>query len=90
MTAAALADTRISLRARPKEKELIERAAKLRGTSSSSFIMSGAVERAKAVLEEEGVMVLDDEDRQAFVNAFLEPYEPTPYMQRAIAAHKKS
>lgn len=89
MASAALADTRINLRARVQDKATIERAAALRDMNLSNFIMQNAVKEAKAVLEEEGIMVLDDVDRQAFVNAFLEPYEPTPYMKRAIAAYKK-
>jgi len=88
----AMADTkdaRFNLRARPQEKLIIEKAAKLRGTKVSSFIIQHAVEQAKEVLEQEGVMILDDDDRQAFVNAFLEPHQPSPYMRRAINAHKK-
>lgn len=78
---AATADTkeaRIALRARPQDKAIIERAAELRGMKLSHFIMQDALKHARQVLEEEGVMMLDDEDRQTFVNAFLDPHAPTP------------
>ncbi len=80
----------INLRTRAQDKELIERAAKLRGLKVSSFILPAAIEQAKQVLENAGMMILDDDDRQAFVSAFLETHEATPYMKRAIKAHKQS
>lgn len=82
-------EARINLRARPQDKDIIERAAQLRGQNLSHFILSEAVKQAKEVLEAAGVMVLDEGDRQAFVNAFLNPPEPTPYMQRAIKSTQK-
>ncbi|PCI47356.1 MAG: hypothetical protein COB49_07290 [Alphaproteobacteria bacterium] len=90
--AAATTNTKeahINLRARAQDKALIERAAALRGMKVSSFILTDAIKHAKRVLEDAGVMILDDDDRQAFVNAFLEPHEATPYMKRAIKAHQQ-
>ena len=82
-------NTQINLRARAQDKALIEHAAKLRGMKVSSFIMRDAIKHAKQILEEEGVMILDEGDRQAFVRAFLEPHDATPYMKRAIKSHKQ-
>ncbi len=81
-------EARINLRARAQDKALIERAAALRGVNFSHFLLSEALKQAKLVLAEEGIMVLDDEDRQAFVSAFLAPHEAPPYMQRVLKAHK--
>lgn len=92
MAHAAATDTKkahINLRTRTQDKALIEQAAKLRGLKVSSFILPAAIKHAKQVLEDAGVMMLDNDDRQAFVNAFLEPHDATPYMKRAIKAHKQ-
>lgn len=81
-------ESRINLRASAQDKALIEKAAALRGMKVSQFFLTEALKKAKSVLEEEGIMVLAGEDRQAFVSAFLEPHNAPPYMQRAIKAHK--
>jgi len=87
---ADIKEARINLRARPQDKAIIERAAALRGIKVSHFILQDAVKHAKRILEEEGVMILADDDRQAFVNAFLEPHKPTAYMKQAIKTYKQN
>ena len=92
MTAHAtnIKESRIALRARPQDKAIIERAARLRGVKVSQFILEDAVKHAEEVLAEQGIMVLRDDDRAAFVGAFLEPHEPTDYMKRALNLYKKN
>ncbi|PHR62214.1 MAG: hypothetical protein COA43_00810 [Robiginitomaculum sp.] len=82
-------EARISLRTRPQDKAIIERAAELLGLKVSQFIMRDALKHAKEVLEEEGVMVLTSEDRKTFVDAFLSDHKATPYMKRAIKEYKQ-
>lgn len=88
-TTLAIKTATINLRARPEEKAILVRAAKVQGVSVSGFIMEDAITHAKKVLLEAEQLVLDDQDRQAFINAFLEPYEATPYMKNAIKSYNK-
>ena len=83
-------EARINLRTSTQDKETIERAARLRGVKVSQFILKGAVERAEKIIEEEKTMLLSGEDKKAFVNAFFEIHEPTPYLKNAIDDYKKS
>jgi uncharacterized protein (DUF1778 family) len=80
-------EMRINLRTSSQEKAIIERAATIRGVKVSQFILKDAVKRAKAILEEEGVMLLDDDDRKTFVNGFLETHQTNPYLANAIKAY---
>lgn len=69
-------------------KATIAMAAEVLGQSMSDFLMPEAYARAKKVLEEQGVMILDDADRAAFVQAFLEPKEPSERLKKAMADYK--
>ena len=78
----------INVRVGAKEKAIIQQASTLSGMNMSAFILNEALSYAKKILEEKGQMILDDEDRVAFINAFLEPHEPTPYMKDALKKYK--
>lgn len=83
-------DERINLRARPDEKDLIERAATYSGVSISQYILTNVLKNAKEAIRLEQHMTLDEQDRTAFVNAFLNPTEPTPSMRKAMKAYKEA
>jgi len=83
-------EARFNLRASSEDKAIIEKAAKIRGVKVSQFILKDAVKRAEKILEEEGLMMLNDDDRQVFVNAFLESHKQTPYLNNAINDYKNS
>jgi len=83
-------EARINIRTNSEDKDTIERAARLRGVKVSQFILKDAIERAERILEEEKTMSLSVDDQKAFVNAFLEMHQPTPYLKNAIDNYKKS
>jgi len=82
-------EARINLRTSSEDKDTIERAARLRGVKVSQFILKDAVERAEKIIKEEETMLLSGDDKKAFVNAFFEIHEPTPYLKNAIDNYKK-
>ena len=57
---------RIELRARPEVKAVIERAAHLRHTTVSAYLLETAYERAQGDLKETETVVLNDNDRNRF------------------------
>ena len=59
----------------PAQKQLIARAAALRGSSVTEFVVASAQQAADALKEGE-LLTLHDEARDVFVSAILHP--PTP------------
>lgn len=55
----ALAETNIHLRARVRDRELIDQAAELTGTNRTQFMMASALKEAKAVLLEQTTVMAD-------------------------------
>jgi uncharacterized protein (DUF1778 family) len=80
---------RLEARITPDQKRLIERAALLRGTSVSEFVIVSAQQAATATIEDFEAMKLRDEARDAFVNAILQPPSPNKAARAAAARYKK-
>ncbi len=57
---------RIELRARPDIKSVIERAAQLRHTTLSAYLIESALQKAKKDLKETETILLDEKDRDLF------------------------
>jgi len=82
----ALRTERTEARLLPEQKKRIERAASLKGLSLSDFIVQYADEAAIKTIQSHTSWTLNDEDRDAFVQALLNPPEPSA---RAKAAAKR-
>jgi uncharacterized protein (DUF1778 family) len=80
---------RLEIRATPEQKRLIERAARLRGTSVTDFVVNKLQEAALEIVEETESIRLREEDRKAFFKALIRPPAPTKYAKAAIARYKK-
>jgi len=78
---------RVEARIRGDQKEYIERAAHIRGTSVSDFIIQNAVEAAKKTIEEHEVWTLRGEAARAFVEAITDISEPGPNLKAALKRH---
>ena len=81
---------RLELRTTPEQKRMIERAAELRGTSVTEFVLSNIQEAAKATIDEFEVLELRDEARKLFVQALLHPPEPNGALKAAVRRHNQS
>lgn len=82
-TSAIPRDERIDLRVSSELKSILIRAASLAGMSVSSFLVSSAAERARALLTEHEAITLSARDWEAFLTALDQEGSPAPRLQEA-------
>jgi uncharacterized protein (DUF1778 family) len=80
---------RLEARLAPEQKRLIERAAQIRGTSVTDFVLASAQRAATETIEEFQVLRLRDDAREVFVNALLNPPAPHAPARAAAQRYKK-
>ena len=80
---------RLEVRTTSAQKRLIERAAELRGTSVTDFVVSNIQAAAAETIKEFESLFLRDEAREAFVKAMLNPPEPNEALKAAVARQKQ-
>ena len=80
---------RLEARVTKSQKRLIERAARLRGTSVTNFVVNSAQEAAAVAIRDFEVLTISQEDQKRFVQALLNPPAPTDVSKRAFARHKE-
>ena len=80
---------RLEARITPDLQALLKRAAELEGRSVTDFVVTAAREAAERRVEHAQVIRLSLEDQRAFVEAILDPPEPTPALRRAFARRRK-
>ena len=85
-TATVSRNERLDARVTREEKQLIETAASLHGTSASDFVRMATKEAALNIIREHEVLTLNEQAKRVFVEALLNP--PTPN-QKAIAAARR-
>lgn len=71
------------------QKQVLERAASLRGTTLTDFVLGSAQEAAAKAIQDFEMLVLRDEARKVFVNALLNPPEPNKSLQAAADRYRK-
>lgn len=76
---------RLELRLAPSAKQVIQRAMAVTGLSAGDL----AYEGARRVLDEHERMVLAGADREAFLEAVLDPPEPTEALVAALRRHRE-
>ena len=82
------AEERIDARMPRDTKRIIEQAATLVGVTVSDFVIAQAYQAAQTVIRERETWVLNRAQSQAFVEALLNPPEPSPALKRAAARFK--
>src|SRR5438132_8731701 len=82
---AALKATKVQLRLRPAQKAAIARAAQLRQTSLSNFMLQHAFEAAQHVLAEQVDIVMPPAEWQAFCKALDAPPRPIPALKKLFS-----
>jgi len=83
--AAQTKDSRLNLRLRAADDELIRHAAAQTGQSVSEFLTTSAVERAHEVLADQREFVLDEPTWAAFTELLDEPVRPDPRLVELFA-----
>ena len=81
-------DERIDLRLSSELKVLLTRAASYSGMSLSSFLVSVASDRAKAVVAEHESTTLTPRDWEAFVAALDDAERPRPKLEMAARRYR--
>lgn len=74
--AISLRNQRIELRTKPEIKAIIERAAQLRNTTVSAYMLESALQKARTDLKDAETLLLNEEDRDTFFKALSAPPEP--------------
>ncbi len=72
-----------------EQKRLIARAATLRGTSVTDFLLLSAQQAAQETIRDFELLRLQDEARHVFVNAILNPPAPNKAARFAAARYKE-
>ncbi len=76
--------SRLELRVAPDEKEIIDRAATLSGSSTTDFVRSTMLAASREAVRAHEVIELTAEGSRAFVEALMDPPEPNENL-RALA-----
>jgi uncharacterized protein (DUF1778 family) len=79
---------RLEARITPDQKRLIERAAELRGTTVTEFVIASAQQAAADTIKDFEVLTLRDQARKVFVNAILNPPLPNETARAAARRYK--
>lgn len=77
---------RLDTRVTREEKETIQTAANLRGTSYSDFVRMAVKEAAMNIIREYQSLTLGQQSQKVFVEALLNPPKPN---ERAVAAARR-
>jgi uncharacterized protein (DUF1778 family) len=83
-------EERLEARVTPAQKRLIERAAALRGTSVTEFVVASAQEAATRTIKDFDVLHLRDQAREVFINAVLNPPAPNDAARAAAERYRKN
>ena len=79
---------RLEARISQDQKRLIERAAELRGTTVTEFVIASAQQAAADTIKDFEVLTLRDQARKVFVNAILNPPLPNQAARAAARRYK--
>ena len=79
---------RIEARISPDALAMVKRAAQIQGRSISDFMTAAAQDAAHRTIEATQVIRVSLEDQRSFVEAILNPPEPTPALRRAFQHHR--
>ncbi len=80
---------RLNLRLQPEQKTALVRAAALRHTDLTDFVLQPALREAKAVIEESERIVLSARDSRLVLDLLENPPAPNARLRAAIAALPK-
>lgn len=80
---------RMNLRLQPEQKATLVRAAALRHTDLTDFVLQPALREAQAVIEESERIVLSARDSRLVLNLLENPPVPNARLRSAIAALPK-
>lgn len=71
-----------------EQKDLIQRAANLEGRSLNDYVVGSVEAAAEEAIRHQGVIKLSREDSIKFVEALLNPPEPSPRLRAAYQRYR--
>ena len=80
---------RLEARISREQKELFQRAADIQGRTLTDFVISSLQEAAKRAIQEHEMMILSVQDREVFVEALLNPPNPSDKLRSAAQRYKQ-
>ena len=80
---------RLEARITREQKRIIERAAELRGTTVTDFVVVSAQQAATETIKDFEMLSLRDEAREVFVKALLNPPAPKATARAAARRYKE-
>ncbi len=84
------ATARIEMRCEEREKELLHRAAALKGMRTTAFIREQALEQAQRVIDEAERIELNARSYRDVLDLLDNPPEPNDALRRAMRAYRAS
>ncbi len=82
-------EERLEARVTPEQKKLIARAAALRGSSVTEFVVASAQQAAADTIKDFELLTLHDEAPDVFVNAVWQPPAPNQPARNAARRYKE-
>ena len=89
MTTAALKEERLSIRTAPEIKKLIATAATLSHESITDFVLRHARKAAERVIAESETIMLNNEERDRFMELLDNPPPPNEALKAAMLKHRE-
>ncbi len=83
-------DERLEARVSKEQKELFQHAADIQGRTLTDFMISSLQDAAVRTIQEYEVMTLSASDREVFIEALLNPPEPSKRLQTAAQGYKQT
>ena len=80
---------RLEARITPQQKRLFERAASLRGSTVTDFVVDSAQQAALEAIRDFRVLKLDREDSMTVARLLLNPPAPNEALRKAAASYQK-
>jgi uncharacterized protein (DUF1778 family) len=74
----------INMKAEPKIRNLIDRAAKIAHCNRTEFVLEAAIQRAEEVILDQQLITVDEERFKRFVAALDAPPASNPRLQRLM------
>ncbi|MGK7931829.1 MAG: DUF1778 domain-containing protein [Microcystaceae cyanobacterium] len=78
----------LDLRVTPEQKELLERAATLKGISLSAYTLLHLIPIAKKEIEQQEPLILSDQDRDLFLSTLENPPSLTGKLKDAVEEYQ--
>ncbi|MBI4191723.1 MAG: DUF1778 domain-containing protein [Betaproteobacteria bacterium] len=85
-TTTATREVLINLRARHKQRDLIDRAAEAQGKNRSEFMLQAACEKAQEVLLDRTFFALDKKSYEHFLRLLNAPVKPNAGLKKLLAS----